>query len=174
MRMDEGLDTGPVYLMESVPIAANETAATLHDKLATLGADSIVRALGAIESGELQPRAQNAQGATYAHKISREQAQIRWAQPAEVIERAIRAFNPFPGAYTLLDQQLIKVWAARLGSAAAGEAGVVTAVSEAGIVVACGSGALCLTELQRQGGKRLPVAEFLRGFPIEPGQRLAD
>ncbi len=173
MCMDEGLDTGPVYLMESIPIAPDDTAASLHDKLAKLGAHSIVRALAGIACGELQPRPQPERGATYAHKITREQARIRWAQPAEVVERAIRAFNPYPGAFTLLDQQLIKVWAAQFASAASGEAGVVTSVSEAGIVVACGSGALCLTELQRRGGKRLPVAEFLRGFPIEPGQRFA-
>ncbi|UCD67592.1 MAG: methionyl-tRNA formyltransferase [Betaproteobacteria bacterium] len=174
MRMEEGLDTGPVYLTESTPIAANETAASLHDKLAELGARTIVRALAGIASGALQPRTQSAFGATYASKITKSEAQIRWTQPAVEIERAIRAFDPFPGAFSHLDQQLVKVWAARLVKDSSAQPGKVRAVTEAGIVVACGSGALCLTELQRQGGKRLPASEFLRGFPIEAGQRFAN
>jgi methionyl-tRNA formyltransferase len=174
MRMDEGLDTGPVYLTQAIPIAADETAASLHDKLAELGASMITGAMSAIASGQLQPRPQPAEGATYAHKITREQARIRWTQPAEEIERAIRAYNPFPGAFSHLDQHLVKVWAARLDAGAAAPAGQVIDVSDAGIVVVCGRGALRLTELQRQGGKRLPAAEFLRGFPIEPGWQFLD
>lgn len=174
MRMDEGLDTGPVYLLESIPIAADETAATLHDKLADLGAHNIVKALAGIESGELQSQPQPADGATYAYKITKAQARIRWSQPAAEIERAIRAFDPFPGAFSHLNQQLVKVWAAQLVTDTSGQPGEVSAATEAGIVVACGSDALCLTELQRQGGKRLPASEFLRGFPIEAGQRFTD
>lgn len=174
MRMDEGLDTGPVYMTDSIPIAADETAASLHDKLADLGARSIVRALQGIEEGTLKPHAQASDGATYAHKITKAQAQIRWAQSAAEIERAIRAFDPFPGAFSRLERQLIKVWAAQPLSASSSPPGVVSTVTDAGIVVACGSGALRLTELQREGGKRLPAADFLRGFPIEPGQRFAD
>jgi methionyl-tRNA formyltransferase len=174
MRMDEGLDTGPVYLMQALPIAADETAASLHDKLAELGARTIVRSLSAIASGQLQAQPQPADGATYAHKITREQARIQWAQPAAQIERAIRAFNPFPGAFSHLDQHLVKVWAAKIHAGGGGQPGEVIGVSDSGIVIACGSGALQLTELQRQGGKRLPVAEFLRGFAIEPGNRFID
>jgi len=174
MRMDEGLDTGPVYLMQAIPITSNDTGGSLHDKLAQLGAHTIGRALADIMSGKLQPHPQPAEGATYAHKITREQARIQWTRPAYEIERAIRAFNPFPGAFSHIDQQLIKVWAAQTDAASPDQPGSVIAVSGAGIVVACGSGALRLTELQRQGGKRLPAGEFLRGFPIHPGQHFVD
>ena len=174
MRMDEGLDTGPVYLMQAIAIAEDETAASLHDKLAELGARTIVQSLAGIASDQLQPRPQSTEGATYAHKITREQARIQWAQSAAQIERAIRAFNPFPGAFSHFDQQLVKVWAANIRAGGSGEPGEVIDVANSGIMVACGSGALRLTELQRQGGKRLPAAEFLRGFPIAPGQRFID
>ena len=171
MGMDEGLDTGPVYSMASIPIAANETAASLHDKLAVVGAREIVTALSAIDSGRLQAQPQVDDGACYAHKISREQARIDWARPSVEIERMIRAFDPFPGAYSKLEQQTIKIWAARLAGTATGAPGVVASASEDGIIVNCGEGALRLTQLQRPGGKRLPVGAFLRGCPIVPGQR---
>ncbi|KPK34848.1 MAG: methionyl-tRNA formyltransferase [Betaproteobacteria bacterium SG8_40] len=174
MRMDEGLDTGPVYMMESIPVGAGETAGSLHDKLAKLGARAIVSALSGIVSGTLQAHAQPAHGATYAHKITREQARIDWKRPAVEIERAIRAFNPFPGAFSQFDQQVVKVWKAELAGVASGQPGMVNTVSEAGVVISCGEGALRLTELQRPGGKRLSAEEFLRGFPIAPGQRFAD
>lgn len=153
---------------------ADETAGTLHDKLAKLGAHAIVTALSGIASGKLQPQPQAAAGATYAHKITREQARIDWTRPAAEIERAVRAFDPFPGAFSQLDQQVVKIWKAELAGDATGQPGTVSAVSAAGIVVACGDGALRLTEMQRSGGKRLPAAEFLRGFQIAPGQRFAD
>ena len=173
MRMDEGLDTGPVYMTESIPVNAGETAGSLHDRLAKLGARAIVAALPGILSGRLQAQAQPAEGATYAHKITREQARIDWTRPAVETERAVRAFDPFPGAFSQFDQQVVKVWKAELADAS-GQPGTVRTVSEAGIVVTCGDGALRLTELQRPGGKRLPAGEFLRGFPIAPGQRFAD
>ncbi len=174
MRMDEGLDTGPVYLTESIPVDANETAGSLHDKLAKLGAHAIVAALSGIGSGKLQAHAQAAEGATYAHKITREQSRIDWKRPAIEIERAVRAFNPFPGAFSKFDEQVVKVWKAELADASTGEPGMVNTASSAGIVVTCGEGALRLTELQRSGGKRLPAAEFLRGFPIAAGQCFAE
>ena len=173
MIMDEGLDTGPVYMTESIPVNAGETAGSLHDRLAKLGARAIVAALPGILSGRLQAQAQPAEGATYAHKITREQARIDWTRPAVETERAVRAFDPFPGAFSQFDQQVVKVWKAELADAS-GQPGTVRTVSEAGIVVTCGDGALRLTELQRPGGKRLPAGEFLRGFPIAPGQRFAD
>ncbi len=174
MRMDEGLDTGPVYMTESIPVDAGETAGTLHDKLAKLGAHAIVAALSGIASGTLQPKAQAAAGATYAHKITREQARIDWTRPAAEIERAVRAFDPFPGAFSQLDQHVVKLWKAELAEGPTGQPGTVSTVSAAGIVVNCGDGVLRLTELQRSGGKRLPAAEFLRGFPIAAGQRFAE
>ena len=174
MHMDEGLDTGPVYRTQAISIARDETASSLHDKLAELGARMIVQSLAGIASGELKAQPQAAESASYAHKITREQARIQWVQPAAQIERGIRAFNPFPGAFSHLNQQLIKVWSAKIDAGGVGAPGEVVGVADSGIVVACGSGALQLTELQRQGGKRLPAAEFLRGFPVESGQRFID
>ncbi|HUU72875.1 MAG TPA: methionyl-tRNA formyltransferase [Burkholderiales bacterium] len=175
MRMDEGLDTGPVYFKESIPVAPGDTAGSLHDKLSALGARAIVAALSGIASGNLKATAQPTEGASYAHKITRDQALIHWDRPASEIERTIRAFNPFPGAFSRLDQHVVKIWAAEFAKAASGCPGLVDAVSEAGITVNCGDGtALRLTELQRSGGKRLPAGAFLRGFPIAPGQRFAD
>lgn len=171
MRMEEGLDTGPVFVMERLPIEPRETSSTLHDKLAALGARTIVRSLARIESGSLQAQPQSAVGPTYAHKVTREQARIDWKLPAAELDRAVRAFNPFPAAFSHFDGQVVKIWGAEPASGTSSKPGEITAVSDAGIIVACGSGALCLTRLQRPGGKRLPAAEFLRGFPVRPGER---
>ena len=171
MRMEKGLDTGPVFTIERIQIESRDTSSTLHDKLAALGAHSIVRALAGIESGSLQAEPQPVGGITYAHKITREQARIDWKLPAVELDRAVRAFNPFPAAFSYIDEQVVKIWDAEIASESAAEPGEIVAVSDAGIVVACGSGALCLTRLQRPGGKQLPAAEFLRGFPVRPGQR---
>ena len=173
MRMEEGLDTGPVFTIERIRIESRDTSSTLHDKLAALGAQSIVRALAGIESGGLHAEPQSDVGITYAHKITREQARIDWKLPAVELDRAVRAFNPFPAAFSYFDEQVVKIWDAKVASGSSAEPGEIVAVSDAGIVVACGSGALCLTRLQRSGGKQLPVAEFLRGFPVRPGQRFA-
>ena len=173
MRMEEGLDTGPVFTIERIRIESRDTSSTLHDKLAALGAQSIVRALAGIESGGLHAEPQSDVGITYAHKITREQARIDWKLPAVELDRAVRAFNPFPAAFSYFDEQVVKIWDAEVASGSSAEPGEIVAVSDAGIVVACGSGALCLTRLQRSGGKQLPVAEFLRGFPVRPGQRFA-
>jgi methionyl-tRNA formyltransferase len=171
MRMEEGLDTGPVFTIERIRIESRDTSSTLHDKLAALGARTIVRALAGIESGSLQAEPQSVGGITYAHKITREQARIDWKLPAVELDRAVRAFNPFPAAFSFFDEQVVKIWDAEIASGSSAEPGEIIAVSDMGIVVACGSGALCLTRLQRSGGKQLPVAEFLRGFPVRPGQR---
>ena len=170
MRMEAGLDTGPVFTMERFRIESRDTSSTLHDKLAALGAQSMVRALAGIESGGLRAEPQSGVGITYAHKITREQARIDWKLPAVELDRAVRAFNPFPAAFSYFDDQVVKIWDAEVASGSPAEPGEIVAVSDAGIVVACGSGALCLTRLQRSGGKQLPVAEFLRGFPVHPGQ----
>ena len=176
MRMDEGLDTGPVFLSAAVSIEKHETAASLHDKLAALGARKIVEALTGIAGGKLQSQAQSHDGATYASKITREQALIDWKRSATEIERAIRAFNPFPVAHSKINDETVKIWAANVcavGRAfvAINDPGVIVDVIEEGIVVVCGDGLLCLTQLQRPGGKRLHAADFLRGFPLQPGQR---
>lgn len=171
MRMEKGLDTGPVFTIERIQIESRDTSTTLHDKLAALGAHSIVRALAGIESGSLQAEPQSADGITYAHKITREQARIDWKLPAVELDRAVRAFNPFPAAFSYFDEQVVKIWDAETATGSSAEPGEIVAVSDAGIAVACGSGALRLKRLQRPGGKQLPVAEFLRGFPLRPGQR---
>jgi methionyl-tRNA formyltransferase len=169
MQMEAGLDTGPVLLSGRVPITADETAGTLHDKLADLGARLIVETLAKLPiDAVVQPEI----GVTYAAKIEKAEAQIDWRRPAREIERQIRAFNPFPGAAGTLDGAAIKVWRAELVAAEA-PPGTVVSVERRGIVVACGDGGLCLTELQKAGGKRLPVAQFLAGNPIVPGKTFA-
>jgi methionyl-tRNA formyltransferase len=173
MQMDAGLDTGAMLLAERVPIAADDTTATLHDKLAVLGARLIVEALELAACGGLRPVPQPQDGVTYAHKIDKAEAAIDWTQPADSIERRIRAFDPFPGASGQLRGETVKVWRAQALTQERGSVapGTVVAIDARGIGVACGEGRLEITELQRPGGKRLPAAEFLRGFPLEPGMR---
>jgi len=166
MRMDAGLDTGPMLLAEPLTIAATDTAASLHDKMAILGGRLIVDTLKNLS--RLAPVAQPEAGVTYARKIEKAEAQLDWRRPAAVLERQIRAFDPFPGAVATLAQTTIKVWSARL-AAGSGPPGSVLACNDDGIVVACGDGALCLTELQKPGGKRLPIGDFLRGFAVAAG-----
>ncbi len=164
MQMDAGLDTGAMLLAQRVPIAADDTAQTLHDKLAITGAQLIVRALD--EAPE--PVAQDVTRATYAAKISKSEAHIDWARSAVDIDRQIRAFNPAPGAHTELQGQRVKVWRAA-PVAGHGVPGTVLSAGADGVVVATGAGALCLLELQRAGGKRLPAQAFLAGTPVAPG-----
>jgi len=168
MRMEAGLDTGPTLLVERMPIAGDDTAATLHDKLAVLGGRLIVAALGRL--AELAPVAQPEAGVTYAHKIEKRESAIDWRRPAAELDRQVRAFNPFPGAAATVAGTGVKIWRARVG-AGSGEPGRVLAVDADGIQVACGDGVLNLTELQKPGGKRLPAGDFLRGFALAAGSR---
>jgi methionyl-tRNA formyltransferase len=169
MQMDAGLDTGPMLLSRAEAIHADDTTGSLHDRLAQLGAEMIVEALRALPGG-LTATPQPADGVTYAAKIGKAEASVDWNRPAAEIERAIRAFNPFPGAVATLQQTPVKLWRARAIDAA-GTPGEVLLAEGAGVIVACGEGALCITELQKPGGKRLPAAEFLRGMPIAAGSR---
>lgn len=173
MQMDAGLDTGAMLLKERVRIAADDTTATLHDKLALLGGRLVVEALEIAACGGLTPEAQPAEGVTYAHKIEKAEAAIDWSQAADAIERRIRAFDPFPGASAQLRGETVKLWRARAVAQGRGNAapGTILAVDGPGIGVACGEGRLEITELQRPGGKRLAAADFLRGFPMEAGER---
>jgi methionyl-tRNA formyltransferase len=173
MQMDAGLDTGDMLLEERVAIAPDATTARLHDQLAVLGGRLIVEALEIAACGGFRPQKQPAEGVTYAHKIEKAEAAIAWSQPADVIERRIRAFDPFPGASAQVGGETVKIWAARADMQDRGKAapGTVTALAPDAIVVACGAGHLAITELQRPGGKRLPAADFLRGFPLQAGQR---
>ncbi|MBX9935712.1 MAG: methionyl-tRNA formyltransferase [Burkholderiaceae bacterium] len=175
MQMDAGLDTGDMLLMEPLPIAAHDTTASLHDKLATLGGHLIVQALQQASAARLQPTPQPEAGVTYAHKIEKAESSIDWQLPAIVIGQRIRAFDPFPGASTVVQGETIKLWAATLadGAVPAGvSAGQIVQADAQGVVVACGEGALRLTVLQRAGGKRLPAADFLRGFALQPSMVL--
>ena len=169
MQMDAGLDTGPMLLSRAEAIHADDTTGSLHDRLAQLGADMVVEALRALPGG-LVATPQPADGVTYAAKIGKTEASVDWNRPAAELERAIRAFNPFPGAVATLQQTPVKLWRARAIDAA-GTPGEVLLAEGAGVIVACGEGALCITELQKPGGKRLPAAEFLRGMPIAAGSR---
>lgn len=173
MQMDAGLDTGDMLLTERLPIQAEDTTGTLHDRLATLGGRLIVEALEIVACGGLKAEKQPAEGVTYAHKIEKAEAAIDWTAPAGTLARRVRAFNPFPGAATALGGEAIKVWTAHAeaGSASA-VPGQVMVADGSGIRVATGDGVLVLTELQRAGGKRLAAADFLRGFALAPGQVL--
>jgi len=173
MQMDAGLDTGDMLLTEALPIGEDSTA-RLHDRLAALGGRLIVQALRQAEAGTLQPVAQPAEGITYAHKIEKAEAALDWTLPAEALARRIRAFDPFPGGLAVLEGESLKLWAAQAlpaSTAPAAEApGSVLAAGAEGIDVATGRGVLRLTQLQRAGGRRLPAAEFLRGFDVKAGQ----
>ncbi len=176
MQMDVGLDTGDMLLGEKLPIADEDTTATLHDKLAGLGGRMIVEALELASCGGLQATPQPAQGVNYAHKIEKAEARIDWLLPAAVILRRIRAFNPFPTAATEVQGETIKIWQAQPSAIAVPPAAVpgqVLALDAQGVHVACGEHtALCLTMLQRAGGKRLPATEWLRGFALPAGTLL--
>lgn len=164
MQMDAGLDTGDMLLVGREAIRPDDTTATLHDRLAGLGGRLIVEAL---QAASLTRTPQPAEGVTYAHKIEKAESVIDWRQPAAEIERRLRAFDPFPGGVATLAGEAVKVWRAEIvgGHGAPGE------VVAPGPVVACGQGALRLTELQRAGGKRGPAAAFLQARPIAVGER---
>ncbi len=171
MQMDAGLDTGAVLERRAIAIASDDTAATLEEKLAALGAEALVSVLGKL--GTIAARPQDAAGATYAAKIAKAEAAIDWRLPAAVLERQIRAFNPYPGASSLFGQMPLKIWRAELETEfRSREPGRVLAVDASGIVVACGDAALRLTEIQRAGAARLPAKQFLSGVPLRAGDLL--
>jgi len=171
MQMDAGLDTGDMLLVARVPIDAHDTTGSMHDKLAALGGELIVQALKLAGEGGLNPIRQPDEGVTYAHKIDKAEAIVDWSQPAELIARRIRALDPVPGASSVLAGEPVKLWRAELVTAAGGDEppGRVLGVSPLGIDVRCGQDALRITQLQRAGGKRLAVADFLRGFDVKAG-----
>ena len=184
MQMDAGLDTGAMLLIKTHAIAADDTTPTLHDKLALLGGRLIVQALDMSVCGGFVPVIQPLEGITYAHKIEKHEAHIDWLQSAAVIERRIRAFNPFPGASSMLNGEVIKLQSAHVcaqvcahisGAAYAREikAGSIIDIQNHGIDVATGDGVLRITYLQKSGGKSLPAAEFLRGYNVTAGMVFA-
>jgi methionyl-tRNA formyltransferase len=172
MQMDAGLDTGPVLSRAETPIGPEDTAGTLHDRLAPLGATLLVDALRMLEQGTVTPLPQASEGVTYAPKIAKSEARIDWGRPALEIDRQVRAFNPSPGAVARILGTEVKVWRAA-ALAGSGIPGTVLRAGSDGIVVACGAAALELIEVQRAGGKRLAAGDLLRGFPIAVGERFA-
>jgi len=172
MQMDAGLDTGDMLLVGPLPIDAQDTTATLHDKVAELGGQLMVEALQQAASGSLNAVPQPLEGISYAHKIEKHEAAIDWAQPATLITQRVRAFNPFPGATATLNGEMLKVWGAHVAPELPPVDvvfGSIVAVAPEGIAVAAMNSIVILTELQRPGGKRLQVADFLRGFELTPG-----
>ncbi len=172
MKMDEGLDTGPLLASRAIAIRPDETAGTLHDRLAALGAQMIAETLPAYAEGRITPEPQPARGATYARKIARGETVIDWRRRATEVARAIRAFSPMPGARAWLEGVPLKLLMARPheGEAAGGAApGMVLSTSP--LVVACGEGAIEVVRLQRAGRAPLDADRFLRGYPIERGMR---
>lgn len=171
MQMDAGLDTGAMLLTDTLSIAPDDTTASLHDRLAEMGGDLILQALVQAQAGLLKPVAQPEVGVTYAHKIDKAEAAIDWTQAAEVLARRVRAFNPFPGATGHVAGEAIKLWQAHVQTRAhAAKPGTVLSADVQGVCVACGQDVLCVTQLQRAGGKRLSAADFLRGFPLTAGK----
>ena len=176
MQMEAGLDTGPVLLAEHVPIGPEETAGSLHDELSRRGADLMVRALAALSRGTLEATPQAEEGVTYAHKIEKAEARIDWQRPARELDAHIRGLTPFPGAFFEMARkgksERVKVLRARPVedlSRGKGEPGT----GLEGLTIACGEGALQLLEVQRAGKGAVSAEEFLRGFPLQKGERLA-
>jgi len=183
MQMDAGLDTGDMLLTHTVDVTPQDTTASLHERLAYLGADMVVQALELSASGGLKSQAQPQDGITYAHKIEKAEAQIDWNLPAQALDRKIRAFNPFPGAAASFGGEVVKIWGAKLDAEPneslptaelkTAEPGTILSSGPEGVCVQCGHGRLWLTELQRAGGKRLAAADFVRGFDLPVGERWA-
>ncbi len=175
MKMDAGLDTGPILSMRRTPILPTDDSQTLHDRLAQLGAELLVETIPNYVAGKIWPQPQPAEGSTYAAKIKKEDGQIDWSQPAVQIWNRLRAFTPWPGAFTFLQlepkPQLLKIWKAEVIECSGG-AGEILSADKTGVVVGCGRNALRILELQREGGKRLMAEHFLSGFQISAGQRL--
>jgi methionyl-tRNA formyltransferase len=173
MLMDAGLDTGPMLRQAAMPIGGEDTAGSLHDRLAASGAVELVAALGELERGSARPRPQPDEGVTYARKVDPAEAAIDWGEDAEAVARRVRAFDPWPVCFTRWRGARLRVWRAA-AAAQAGDAppGTVLAAGADGIVVRCGQGALRLNEVQAEGGRRVSVRDFLNGHDLSVGERL--
>ncbi|MDH5480549.1 MAG: methionyl-tRNA formyltransferase [Nitrosomonas sp.] len=170
MQMDAGLDTGAMLLSHEVDIEQNDTTQSLHDKLSILGAQSIIEALALLSQGEFDPVVQDEALACYASKIKKNEAQIDWQQTAKQINRAIRAFNPSPGAFTYFQGKMIKLWRAQLVEGEASQPGEIMGIDRDGITVSCGMGLLRLEIIQKAGGKKLNAENFLAGHVMQIGE----
>lgn len=173
MQMDEGLDTGDMLLKTEVPLEPEETGGSLHDKLAAAGASLCVRTLKALEEGTVTPKKQGESPTAYASMLKKEMGEIRWEDPAISIERLIRGLNPWPSAYTGWQDKTMKIWEAEILEEDSGqEPGTVVRVDKDGFLVQTGKGLLKVTALQIPGKKRMEADAFLRGYSMEPGEKL--
>lgn len=175
MKMDAGLDTGAILSVERTAISDTDNAQTLHDRLANIGAALLVKTISGYAAGRIIPTAQPTEGATYAAKIKKQDGAMDWQLPARTLWNRVRGFTPWPGAFTHHAAQpkplLLKLWEA-VPIEMSGTPGEILCADKHGIVVACGSGALNILVLQREGGRRVTASEFLAGCPLTPGQRL--
>ncbi len=167
MKMDAGLDTGDILTQEHTAIETSDNAQTLHDRLANIGAKLLVQTIPDYVAGKIQPRPQPAEGVTYARKIKKEDGRIDWTKPSGVIWNQVRGMTPWPGAVAQLSgyPNLLKIWEAEVVDQH-GEPGKVLQADKAGIIVACGTGAVRILALQREGGRRMTAAEFLAGHKL--------
>jgi len=173
IRMDPGMDTGPILMQKSISIAPDQTGGALHDTLARLGAEALVETLLGLEQGGIRPRPQDHGQATYAPMLKKVDGRLDFCRPAQELERRVRALDPWPGAFFNWQGKTIKVWKASMVSAS-GEAGKVLAADKEGITVACRDAALRITDLQPPGKRRMSAAEFLSGHQLPPGSLLHD
>jgi len=170
MQMDEGLDTGAMLLVHRVGIAPDDTSQSLHDKLCVLGSQSIVEALALLSQKKIEPVIQDDTLACYAQKIKKTEAQINWRQTAQQINRVVRTFNPSPGAYAYFQGHIIKIWQAQSVVGSVGKPGEIMTAGRDGITVACDGGLLQIEAIQKAGGKKLDVENFLAGHVMRPGE----
>lgn len=174
MKMDAGMDTGGILSQKSTPILPEDDSAGLHDRLARLGAELLMETIPRYVAGTLSPKPQS-EGFSYAPKIKKEDGHVDWKLPAQTILNRLRAFTPWPGAFTFLPDKpkphLLKIWKAEVVEAA-GTPGEILSMDEKGIVIACGKSVLRVLELQREGGRRMTAREFLTGHPLKPGTKL--
>ena len=175
MKMDAGLDTGPMLTQATTPIASTDNAQTLHDRLAELGGELLVKTIPDFVAGKITQQPQPAEGVNYARKISKEDGLIDWSQPSQVIWNRVRGFTPWPGAFTHFpvesQPRLLKVWSAEVEPNLSGAPGTILRADK-DVVVACGQQALRILQLQREGGRRMTAQEFLAGHPLAAGSRL--
>lgn len=175
MKMDAGLDTGDILTQQRTPIGPGDNSASLHERLARLGAGLLVQTIPDYLAGKIRPQPQPAEGASYAAKIKKEDGRIVWSRPAEETWNRFRAFSPWPGAFTFWGAGskplLLKIQGARVVERS-GTPGEILQADRDGIVVGCGQNALLITELQREGGRCLAARDFLAGLPLRPGGKL--
>jgi methionyl-tRNA formyltransferase len=173
MKMDAGLDTGDILTQVTTPITAEDNGQTLHDRLARLGSELLVNTIPDYVAGRITPRPQPTEGVSYARRLTKEDGKLDWTQPARSLWNRVRAFTPWPGAFTFQQVEgkprLLKIWSAQVRETGSGQPGEVICADKSGIEVSCGKHVLRILELQREGGRRLTAAEFLAGHHLPPG-----